>query len=146
VSGKSRYGPPADSSIPNAGRKGASRLQRGSGDRWGDHADWQGSKCGRGVGTLIVWYDAHGKEGKPVAVELNYHNEPKDDEYAGGVIRRLSRVFDTIQSKSKRWDDPNPITKTAFCFKELMKLSLFLSSSWCGINGPAKLISTRTLP
>src|SRR5262245_51173452 len=66
--------------------------------------------------ALIVWYNAHGEEGKPVAVELSYRYGDKDGEYGGGVTRRAFDVFDTIQSKLKRWVDPNPMTKTAFVF------------------------------
>jgi hypothetical protein len=67
--------------------------------------------------ALIVWYDAHGEGGKPVAVELSYRYGDKDEEYGGGVTRRASNVFDAIQSKLERWVDPNPMTKTAFVFQ-----------------------------
>jgi hypothetical protein len=67
--------------------------------------------------ALIVWYDAHVEGGKPVAVELSYRYGDKDGEYGGGVTRRASDVFDAIQSKLKRWVDPNPTTKTAFAFQ-----------------------------
>ena len=73
--------------------------------------------------ALIVWYNAHGEEGKPVAVELSYRYGHKDGEYGGGVTRRASHIFDTIQSKLKRWIDPNPITKTAFVSKSLRNLA-----------------------
>ena len=67
--------------------------------------------------ALIVWYDAHGEGGKPVAVELSYRYGDKDEEYGGGVTRRASDVFDAIQSKLELWVDPNPMTKTAFVFQ-----------------------------
>ena len=66
---------------------------------------------------LIVWYDAHGEDGKPLAVELSYRYGNKDEEYRGGVTRRASDIFEAIQSKLDRWVDPNPMTKTAFVFQ-----------------------------
>jgi hypothetical protein len=70
-----------------------------------------------GEWALIVWYDAHGEGGKPVAVELSYRYGNKDGEYGGGVTRRASDVFGTLQSKLERWVAPNPMTKTAFVFQ-----------------------------
>ena len=67
--------------------------------------------------ALIVWYDANGNSEKPVAVELSYRYGDKDEEYGGGLTRRACNVFDTIQSRLKRWVDPKPMTKTAFVFQ-----------------------------
>jgi hypothetical protein len=67
--------------------------------------------------ALIVWYDAHGEGGKPVAVELSYRYGDKDEAYGGGVTRRASDVFDAIQSELEQWVDPKPMTKTAFVFQ-----------------------------
>jgi hypothetical protein len=67
--------------------------------------------------ALIVWYDAHGEGGKPVAVELSYRYGDKDEGYGGGVTRRASDVFDAIQSELEQWVDPKPMTKTAFVFQ-----------------------------
>jgi len=55
--------------------------------------------------------------GKPVAVELSYRYGDTDEKYRGGVARRASNVFDTMQSRLKRWVDPKPMTKTAFVFQ-----------------------------
>lgn len=67
--------------------------------------------------ALIVWYDERGRKEAPVAVELSFRYGHKSEEYAGGLTRRASDVFDMIQTRLKRWVDPKPRTKTAVAFQ-----------------------------
>jgi hypothetical protein len=67
--------------------------------------------------ALIVWYDDRGRKETPIAVELSFRYGHKGEEYGGGLTRRASEVFGMIQTRLKRWVDPNPRTKTAVAFQ-----------------------------
>jgi hypothetical protein len=66
--------------------------------------------------ALIIWYDEASRRSKPVAVELSFRYGDQNGNYGGGLSRRAFEVFATLQTRLKKWVDPNPRTKTALVY------------------------------